>query len=446
MTAILFLTFFVLLLLGVPVVFCMIISSLAALLYLGVDPIMVGLEMSRSMTSFYPFIAVPLFILAGDLMNKGGLSQKITNFCCALVGHRRGGMAMVTTLSCQMFGAVSGASSATCAAIGGVMIPAMTRQGYQRSFATALSACSGTTGALIPPSMVLLLYGVIANVSIEKLFMAGVIPGILFGLGLMVVSYLYAGRQKVPIAPKAGFMELLKSAGDAIFAIILILIIFGGIMGGIFTATEAAAVSVIYALLVGLFVYRKIKLRDLSAIFVNAGKTATVLSFLLCAAMLFQWVLTLGYLPQILAKGLLGGCEGMLEPFRDSLSPGTFFVLHKVLVLIVLNISLLIVGMFLDAGAALLIVTPVLLPVGAALGIDEVQFGVIVVTNLIIGLVTPPVGTTLFVASGVGRVRMAEMIPHVLKFLIPMFVVQILVTFVPWTTIALPSLYQWIKS
>ncbi|MCK5270583.1 MAG: TRAP transporter large permease, partial [Sedimentisphaerales bacterium] len=344
------------------------------------------------------------------------------------------------------FGAVSGASSATCAAIGGVMIPTMTRQGYQRSFATALSACSGTTGALIPPSMVLLLYGVIANVSIEKLFMAGVIPGILFGLGLMIVSYLYAGRQKVPIAPKAGLMELLKSAGDAIFAIILILIIFGGIMGGIFTATEAAAVSVIYALLVGLFVYRKIKLRDLSAIFVTAGKTATVLSFLLCAAMLFQWVLTLGYLPQILAKGLLGGCEGMLEPFRDSLSPGTFFVLHKILVLIVLNISLLIVGMFLDAGAALLIVTPVLLPVGAALGINEVHFGVIVVTNLIIGLVTPPVGTTLFVASGVGRVRMAEMMPHVLKFLIPMFIVQILVTFVPWTTIALPGLYQWIKS
>jgi len=154
----------------------------------------------------------------------------------------------------------------------------------------------------------------------------------------------------------------------------------------------------------------------------------------------------LGYLPQILAKGLLGGCEGILEPFRDGMSPGTFFVLHKVLVLIVLNISLLIVGMFLDAGAALLIVTPVLLPVGIALGINEVQFGVIVVTNLIIGLVTPPVGTTLFVASGVGRVRMAEMIPHVLKFLIPMFVVQILVTFVPWTTIALPSLYQWIKS
>ena len=439
MTLVLFLSFFVFLLLDVPIVFCMLISSLMALWYVGADPLIIGLEMSRSMASFYPFLAVPFFILAGDLMNQGGLSQKITDFSKTMVGHRHGGAAMVTTLSCMMFGAISGASSATCAAIGGVMIPPMEKQGYPRSFTAALSACSGTTGALIPPSMVLLIYGVIANVSIEKLFLGGVIPGILIGLGLIICSYFYARKHNIPLTPKAGFIDFLKSARGAIFAFILILIIFGGIMGGIFTATEAAAVSVVYALFVGFVIYRKLTLTGLPEIFVKASKTAATLSFLISAATLFQWVLTLGYLPQTLSKGLLSNCENLIAFFGSDLSPETFFLLRKILVLIVLNISLLIVGMFVDAGPALLIVTPVLMPIGAQLGINPVHFGVLVVTNLTIGLVTPPVGTTLFVASGVGRVRIAEMIPHVLKFLIPMYTVQLLVTFVPQITLTLPG-------
>ena len=272
MSIVILVTFVVLLLLDVPVVFCMLISSLAALLYTGTDPIIVGLEMSRAMGAFYPFLAVPFFILAGDLMNQGGLSQKITEFCTALVGHRRGGMAMVTTLSSQMVGAISGSSSATCAAVGGVMIPVMEKQGYSRPFATALSACSGTTGALIPPSMMLLIYGVIADVSIEKMFMAGVLPGILMGVALMSSSFFHARKAQVPVSDKAGIKKLFRTACGSLAAMILVLIIFGGILGGIFTATEAAAVAVVYAVLVGFLIYRKLKLSDLPRILVGAGK------------------------------------------------------------------------------------------------------------------------------------------------------------------------------
>ena len=439
MTAVLLITFMVLLLLDVPVAFCMMISALVAFFYVGVDPIMVGLEMSRAMASFYPFLAVPFFILAGDLMNRGGLSQKITEFTRALVGHRRGGMAMVTTISSQMFGAISGASSATCAAIGGVMIPVMEKEGYPRPFATALSACSGTTGALIPPSLMLLVYGVVANVSIEKLFIGGIGPGILMGVGLMMVSRRFAKKNNVPVASKVGLTATLKSAQKAIFALILVVIIFGGIMGGIFTATEAASVAVVYALFVGFFIYRQIKLRDLKDIFVGAGKTAAVLCFLTCAAALFAWAMAYGRVPETMARGLLQGSEKIVTVFGSNLEPETFLLFRKIILLIMLNIALLVVGMFIDGGPAILIVVPILLPVAKEIGMNLVHFGVLVVCNLVIGLITPPVGTTLFIASGVGRVKITDMIPHVLRFLAIMIVVQLLVTYIPLITLFLPS-------
>ncbi len=440
MTAVLIITFIGLLLLDVPVAFCMMISALAGLLYAGVDPIMVGLEMSRAMASFYPFLAVPFFILAGDLMNRGGLSQKITEFTRALVGHRTGGMAMVTTLSSQMFGAISGASSATCAAIGGVMIPVMEKQGYPRAFATALAACSGTTGALIPPSLMLLVYGVVANVSIEKLFIGGVGPGILMGVGLMIVSHRFAKKNNVPVAAKAGFGEMVKSARNAILALFLVVIIFGGIMGGIFTATEAASVAVVYALFVGFFVYRKLKLRDLPAIFVGAGKTAAVLCFLTSAAALFAWAMAFGRVPETMARSLLQVSEYIVGLLGNDLNPETFLLLRKIIILIMLNITLLLVGMFVDGGPAILIVVPILLPVAKEIDINLVHFGVMVVSNLVIGLVTPPVGTTLFIASGVGKVQITEIIPYVLKFLVVMIIVQLLITYVPPITLALTGL------
>jgi C4-dicarboxylate transporter DctM subunit len=437
-TTVLLVTFLVLLLLDVPVAFCMMLSALAAFLYAGVDPIMVGLEVSRSMASFYPFLAVPFFILAGDLMNHGGLSQKITDFTRALVGHRIGGMAMVTTISSQMFGAISGASSATCAAIGGVMIPEMEKEGYPRPFATALAACSGTTGALIPPSLMLLVYGVVANVSIEKLFIGGVGPGILMGTGLMVVSHRFARKNKIPVAQKVGVRKIARSAIDAVFALLLVLLIFGGIMGGVFTATEASSVAVVYALIVGFVIYRQLKLRELPRIFVNAGKTAAVLCFITSAAALFAWAMAIGRVPQAMAEGLMQAGNGIVALFGD-LDPATQNLVRRIIVLIMLNIALLVVGMFIDGGPAILIVVPILLPVAREIDISLVHFGVLVVSNLVIGLVTPPVGTTLFIASGVGRVKITEMIPHVLRFLLPMVIVQLLITYVPPITLFLPG-------
>ena len=288
MTILLIGVFLILLLLGVPVAYSMLLSSLVALIYLGVDPIMVGLETSRSLASFYSFLAVPFFILAGELMRHGGLSEKIIDFVKSLIAHKKGGLAYATTISSQLFGSVSGASAATCAAVGGVMIPALEKDGYSRSFATALTACSGTTGALIPPSIVLLIYGTLADVSIEKLFIAGIGPGIAIGLGIMLVSRVYAKKHNVAVEPKAPLSEIMFNMRKSALALGLTVIIFGGILGGVFTATEASAVAVVYTFFVGFVIYRRLKVRELPRIVLSAAKTTAALSFVLACAGLFS--------------------------------------------------------------------------------------------------------------------------------------------------------------
>lgn len=444
MTTVLLVTFILLLLLGVPVAFCMLLASLAALLFLGIDPIMVGLETTRSLSSFYAFLAVPFFILAGEIMAQGGLSERLIGFVKSLLGHRRSGMPFVTIVSSQLFGAVSGASAATCAAIGGMMIPELEKSGYPRPVATALAACAGTTGALIPPSIALIIYGTIANVSIERLFVAGIGPGILVGIGLMLVSRHYSKRYNIGTGPRASLREVLRRGRAALGAVLLAVIIFVGIMGGVFTATEASAVAVMYALFVGLFVYRQITIRDLPGLFVSVGKTTAALSFVLACAALFAWTMGIGKLPEVATAALLDGTESLLSLFSEEMDPATYALVHRILILMVLNLVLLLVGMVLDVAPALLILVPVLLPISHAIGMGSglaaVHFGIMVVSNLIIGLVTPPVGTTLFVASGVGRVEISQLVPHVLRFVGVMIVVQFLITYVPFITTALPSL------
>ena len=444
MAVVLIIVFLVLLLLDVPIAFCMLLSSLAALLYSGVDPIMVGLETARSLTSFYSFLAVPFFILAGELMSYGGLSQRLIRLVKSLIGHWRIGLPAVTTVSSQLFGAVSGASAATCAAVGGIMIPALEKSGYNRAFATALAACSGTTGALIPPSIVLLIYGTIANVSIEKLFISGIVPGVLIGVGILVVcSYTIRGMKVVP-EPRASFREVRESVTGSVWAIALVVIIFAGIMGGVFTATEASAVAVVYAALVGFLVYRKLRLRDLPRILMTAAQTTASLSFLIATASLFAWTLAIGKVPEAITTGLVSFSDQLIGFWAADISPEAFLVIRKVIILMVLNVVLLLIGMFIDAGPGLLIVVPVVLPISEAIGmstgLSAVHFGVLVVSNLVIGLVTPPVGSTLFVASAVGQVSIAQMVPYVLRFLLVMVVVQLLITYVSPITTFLPSL------
>jgi C4-dicarboxylate transporter DctM subunit len=444
MTVILITTFMILLLLDVPVAFCMILSSLAALAYADIDTIMVGLETSRSLASFYAFLAVPFFILAGEIMSQGGLSVKLIALVRSLLGHRRSGMPIVTILSSQMFGAVSGASAATCAAIGGMMIPALEKNGFPRPFATALAACAGTTGALIPPSIALLIYGTIANVSIEKLFVGGLGPGLLIGVGLIVISRRYARKFPVRLEEKSDWRSVIRSGRQSLPALLLAVIIFWGILGGVFTATEASAIAVLYALAVGLMVYRQLNIRRLPALFISAAKTTAALSFLLAAASLFAWTLSIGKVPGILTEGLLTATDTIMSVWADDLSPENYLQIRKILVLLILNICLLFVGMFIDVGPGLLVVVPVLIPISEAIGmhtgLSAVHFGVMVVSNLVIGLVTPPVGTTLFVAGAVGRVSIASMVPYVLRFLAIMFLVQLLITFIPQVTTFFPSL------
>lgn len=444
MTIILLITFVLLLVLGVPVAFCMLLSSLAALLYAGVDPVMVGLEIPRALNSFYTFLAVPFFILAGEIMSQGGLSDRLVEFVKAMLGHRRSGLPSVTVISSQMFGAVSGASAATCAAIGSTMIPALDENGFPRTFATALAACAGTTGALIPPSIVLIIYGTIAGVSIEKLFIGGIVPGLLIGMGLMAVSARQARKFDVDVEPRSSLWEILDSAKSALSALFLGVIIFVGIMGGIFTATEAAAVAVVYALFMSLFVLRQLAVDELPSLFLSAAKITAALSFLLACASLFGWTLGIGKAPEVVTQALIGGTDSLIAMVGGGLDAATIEVLRRVIVLLVLNVALLCVGMVIDIAPALLIVVPVLLPISEAIGMGSglaaVQFGVLVVSNLVVGLVTPPVGTTLFVGAAVGDVEVTDMIPHVLRFLPIMGGVQLLITYVPPLTRALPSL------
>ncbi|WPR77244.1 TRAP transporter large permease [Algoriphagus sp. NG3] len=444
MGTVLIIVFLILIFLDVPVSFSMLISSLAALLFEGVNPIMVGLETTRSLSTFYSFLAVPFFILAGELMNFGGLSERLIRLVKAFIGHYRIGLPAVTTVSSQMFGAVSGASAATVAAIGGIMIPTLEKNGYSRAFATALTACSGTTGALIPPSILLLIYGTLANVSIEKLFIAGIIPGILVGLGLILMSVLVTKKMDIVKEKKADFEEIRKSVIGSFFPILLVLIIFVGIMGGVFTATEASAVAVVYAGVVGFFVFRKLRIKDLPEILVSSAKTTAALSFLIACASLFAWTLAIGKVPEALTDGLLGLSDQVVGLFGSELSPESALKARKIVILVFLNITLLLLGMFIDAGPGLLIVVPVVIPISHAIGmdtgLDAVHFGILVVSNMIIGLVTPPVGSTLFVASAVGKTSIAKITPYILKFLMVMLVLQLIITYYPPISTLLPSL------
>lgn len=446
MTAVLLITFLVLLLFNVPIAFCMLLSSLAALLYADINPIMVALETTRSLSNFYSFLAVPFFILAGEIMSQGGLSMRLISFVKSFLGHKKSGLPFVTIVASQLFGAVSGASAATCAAIGGMMIPALERNGYPRPFSSALSACAGTTGALIPPSIALLLYGTIANVSIEKLFVGGIVPGILIGIGLMIVTSRYAKKFNVVVEEKTCLKERIRCTAKSIWVILLMLIIFGGIMGGLFTATEASAVAVLYALLVSMIIYRQIKIKNLPSLFVAAAKTTAALSFLLACASLFAWTLSIGQIPVIISNALISSSDSIISFFSADLSPETYFFWKKIIILALLNIALFFISMFIDVAPGLLIVVPVLLPVseaiGMATGLSAVHFGVLVVSNMIIGLVTPPVGSTLFVASGVGKTTINEMLPYVFRFLIVMLIVQLLITYIPFVSTVLPSLME----
>ena len=421
-TAALFAMLFVFMFLGMPIGVALGLSSLLTILLLGHDSL-ASLALKLYETSeHFTLLAIPFFILGGVFMTTGGVAKRMIRFAVAVVGHFRGGLAMASVMACMLFAAVSGSSPATVVAVGSIVIAGMVRAGYPQSFAAGVVCNAGTLGILIPPSIVMVVYGATTETSVGKLFMAGVIPGILLGLLLMVAIYVLATIRDLPRQPRATLREIVVAGRDSLWGLLLIVIILGGIYGGVFTPTEAAAVAAVYAFIVAVFVYRDIGFRQVPAVLIDASKVTVMLMFIIANALLFAHVLTTERIPQIIAEQIVAW--GM---------PAWGF-------LIVVNILLLIAGMFMEPTGIILILAPILFPIAEKLGIDAVHLGIIMVVNLEIGMVTPPVGLNLFVTVGITKMSLGEVIRAALPWLSILLAFLVFITYVPQVTLWLPNL------
>ncbi|MCC2095697.1 MAG: TRAP transporter large permease subunit [Hyphomicrobiales bacterium] len=420
-TLFLFVTLFVFLLLGVPIAFSLGLSSILTILFFTSDSLSsMALKLFDTM-HHYTLLAIPFFVLASAFLTTGGVAKRLIRFAIAAVGHLTGGMAIAAVLACMLFAAVSGSSPATVAAIGSIVIGAMVKGGYPKNYAAGIICNAGTLGILIPPSIVMVVYAAATEQSVGQLFMAGVIPGILLGLMLAIAIFFSARKMKIPLQAKASLRELLIAARDAIWGLGLIIVVLGGIYGGLFTATEAAAVAAVYAFVIALFVHRDMRFREVPRVFADAGKVTVMLLFIIANAMLFAHVLTTERIPQVMAETIVGW----------GLSAWQF--------LIVVNILLLVAGNFMEPSSVLLIMAPILFPIAVQLGIDPIHLGIIMVVNMEIGMITPPVGLNLFVTSGVAGMPMMRVVKAALPFLGILFLFLILVTYVPILSTWLPT-------
>ena len=421
-TLILFLVLIVLLGLSVPVGVALGISSLVYLAFFESTPAVTAIQRIVAGADSFSLLALPLFIIAGNLMCEGGISHRLIDFVDALVGWARGGLATVTTVACMFFGAISGSNTATTAAIGSIMIPGMEEKGYDKDFAAGVTAASGVLGAVIPPSLMMITYGTIAGASISALFMGGFLPGLLCGMALIAVSYFICRKRGYVSNTSFSIKRVLTSLKDALLALMMPVIVLGGIYGGLFTPTEAAAIACIYCFIVSVFVYREIKIRDLPRILVESIQTSSGIMILVCTACLFGWALTLGRIPEQIAGTILS------------------LTSNPILILLLINALLLIVGCFLESIAAIVILTPVLLPIASSLGLNLVHFGLIVTVNICIGTLTPPFGVCLFVSSGLTQLPIERIARQSVPFLLALIACLLLITYVPGITMLLPNL------
>lgn len=399
--------------LGMPIAFALLFSGVALMIYLDIfDSQIIAQNLINGADNF-PLMAIPFFILAGELMNAGGISKRIIQFALALVGHIRGGLGYVAILASIMFAGLSGSAVADTAALGAILIPMMVQAGYDRNRSTGLIAAGGIIAPVIPPSIPMIIFGVTSGLSITKLFMAGIVPGLLIGVGLMITWWVIARNGRFETYPRRSLREILAAAKGAIWALLLPVIIVGGLRGGVFTPTEAAVVAAFYALLVGLVFYRELKLSQLYDILVSAAKTTSVVMFLAAAAMVSAWLITVANIPAALTD--------FLGPLVD----------NPLLLLIVINAVVLMVGTAMDLTPTILILTPVLMPVIEQAGIDPIYFGVLFILNSCIGLLTPPVGTVLNVACGVGKIGIEDIMKGVWPFLLVEVMILVLLILFP---------------
>ncbi len=421
-TVILFILLFAFMILGMPVAVALGLSSLLTILFFANDSL-ASLSLKLFETSeHYTLLAIPFFILGGAFMTTGGVAKRMIRFANACIGHLRGGLAMASVLACMLFAAVSGSSPATVVAVGSIVIAGMVRAGYTQAFAAGVICNAGTLGILIPPSIVMVVYGAATETSVGKLFMAGVIPGIMLGLMLMVAIYVRARMINLPKQPRASMSEVLTSGRDSLWGLALIGIILGGIYGGVFTPTEAAAVAAVYAFLIAVFVYKDIGFKQVPQVLLESGKVTVMLMFIVANALLFAHVLTTERIPQQIAEVIIGW--GMAD--------WQF--------LIVVNILLLIAGMFMEPTGIVLILAPILFPIAMQLGIDPVHLGIIMVVNLEIGMITPPVGLNLFVTAGITKMTIMEVVRAALPWTMVLLVFLVIVTYFPAMTLFLPNL------
>lgn len=421
---ILIIIFFSLLLLNVPIAICIGLSTVVTILAIGDLPAgyLVAQRMSTGIGSF-PLLAIPFFIFSGVLMGESGMAQRLMDFAAALVGRFRGGLSYVNTMTCMMFGALSGSATAAVSSIGGFMMPQMEKRGYSKPFSVALTSTSATTGLLIPPSNIMIVYAVVAGeVSVAALFLAGVIPGIIIGLLIMAVCFFVNLKGGVPAEQGAPLREVIRTFFGAVPSLLLIVIVLGGILGGIFSATEASAIAAAYAFILGVGIYRKIPFSRLPYILLRSAQTTSVVMFLVGTSQAMSWILAYESVPQNLSAALLGISENPL------------------MILLLINLLLLMVGAFMDMTPAVLIFTPIFLPVVVGLGFDPVHFGILMITNLCIGLCTPPVGTCLFVGCSVGNLPISRVIRPMIPFFIAMVIGLMLITYLPQLSLWLPSL------
>ncbi|MDK2801167.1 MAG: C4-dicarboxylate transporter, DctM subunit [Clostridiales bacterium] len=423
MALMLFIVFFVLILLNAPIFVALLASSLVYVMLLDIPPTMV-IQRMFSVAQSFPLLAIPFFMLTGELMSKGGLSSRLINLAKVLVGHIKGGLAQVVVVFSMFMAAVSGSAVANASAVSSIIVPEMEKRGYDKGFIAALIATSSTIGILIPPSIPMVVYGWITNQSVAKLLLSGAVPGVFLGVMFMILSAYMAYRRNYPREERASLRRFLHEFRTSFFALLTPVIIIGGIFSGIMTPTEAGAIASVWAFIIGLFVYKDLKWSMLLNIIVDTAIMTAGVMIIIASANIFTWLLAYNQIPDRIAELILS------------------ITTNKFLILMIINIILLFTGMVIDLTPALMIMTPILLPIATSIGVDPIHFGAIMVLNLGIGLYTPPVGTTIFVASSVAKVKMESMIKPLLPFFAVAFLVLMAVTYIPIISMWLPSLMK----